>query len=674
MGQVLLLLAMSQLAVGLLLLNQPLGKSTDSQEALGLLRQPPEGLEVRLHNVTLAGRKLWAYLDEMPEDKKPGLLCLTETHLMGVPLNKARRRAKGLGWHWFGTPATPTIGHAIEAGGEDEAEPRGTRTFANHGGEAILALPKFVVTGHHQDPEAQGFRSVLVRLKGCHIHLISIYFDVGFSLDEGPNAEKAIAICNLIRAIKLPFLVVGDFNVPPEVCAASMFFNWLGGIILVPMVDFTCVSSHGENRILDYGIISAELQPHIRVEPFLDHPFKPHTVGVSFFVNIQADLDFGYILKQPKELDVSLGPREVGDTWWCHWNKQQCSFPTIAAPWAQGADRAATILFARWSRAAESFLLSTFPEGQDDEEYMGRGSNVSFQLAPGVLTNRIDHIYATPSISFWERIGNSLRTAKAHAVNSSFSALDGILQILDKQVIEIDSFWLPGTTHSSEHFKHLVSKAAHLKDAVSWRNCNYMANALLQKALKIHGANSSKLYFEHCISLCAGGASGAHKLLKVFEKDEGLSYESEHAEMQKKLGPTIAARMSSRISTWAIGKWQVHRERQVQDLEEAFQLLQLECVKPEHQLQPVSIRHMRNVLAGGKRKTGMGCDLWPLHLWSFLPDEALRGLHLIIRSMLQGKVPLQALLTLVSFMGKAGWGRKTHRPHVYALQVRYAAS
>ena len=141
-----------------------------------------------------------------------------------------------------------------------------------------------------------------------------------------------------------------------------------------------------------------------------------------------------------------------------------------------------------------------------------------------------------------------------------------------------------------------------------------MANALLQKAIKIYGKKSSKLYFEHCISLCAGGASGAHKLLKVFEKDEGTSYESEHAELQKQLGPTIAARMASRTSTWAIGKWQVHRERHAEDLEEAFQLLQQKCAMPEHQLQPVSIRHMRNVLAGSKRKTGMGCDLWPLHL------------------------------------------------------------
>ncbi len=178
------------------------------------------------------------------------------------------------------------------------------------------------------------------------------------------------------------------------------------------------------------------------------------------------------------------------------------------------------------------------------------------------------------------------------------------------------------------------------------------------KGSEIPWNKSSKLYFEHCISLCAGGVSGAHKLLKVFEKDEGTSYESEHADMQKKLGPTIAARMASRTSTWAIGKWQVHRERHTKDLEEAFQLLQQKCAMPEHQLQPVSIRHMRNVLASSKRKTGVGCHLWPLHLWSFLPDEALRGLQIIIRSMLQGKIPLQALLTLISFMEKAGGGER----------------
>ena len=74
---------------------------------------------------------------------------------------------------------------------------------------------------------------------------------------------------------------------------------------------------------------------------------------------------------------------------------------------------------------------------------MGRGSEISFQMAPGVLTNRKDHIYATPKLSFWERISNSLRTAKAHVANNSFADLDGILQILDKQLNEVDAFWPP---------------------------------------------------------------------------------------------------------------------------------------------------------------------------------------------------------------------------------------
>ena len=62
---------------------------------------------------------------------------------------------------------------------------------------------------------------------------------------------------------------------------------------------------------------------------------------------------------------------------------------------------------------------------------MGRGSEISFQMAPGVLTNRIDHIYATPKFSFWERVCNSLRTAKAHVANNSLDALYDILQISD---------------------------------------------------------------------------------------------------------------------------------------------------------------------------------------------------------------------------------------------------
>ena len=47
-----------------------------------------------------------------------------------------------------------------------------------------------------------------------------------------------------------------------------------------------------------------------------------------------------------------------------------------------------------------------------------------------------------------------------------------------------------------------------------------------------------------------------------------------------------------------------------------------------------------------------------LPLWAHLPDEALKGLHLIIRAMLDGKCSLQSLLVLIGFLGKeGGWER-----------------
>ena len=45
-------------------------------------------------------------------------------------------------------------------------------------------------------------------------------------------------------------------------------------------------------------------------------------------------------------------------------------------------------------------------------------------------------------------------------------------------------------------------------------------------------------------------------------------------------------------------------------------------------------------------------------MWANLPDEALKGLHLIIRAMLDGKCPLQALLVLIGFLGKEGGGER----------------
>ena len=58
-------------------------------------------LHVRLHSVTAFGQKAWSYLHVMPEAGRPDIIAATETHLKGVHLNRVRRRATSLGWHFL---------------------------------------------------------------------------------------------------------------------------------------------------------------------------------------------------------------------------------------------------------------------------------------------------------------------------------------------------------------------------------------------------------------------------------------------------------------------------------------------------------------------------------------------------------------------------------------------
>ena len=124
------------------------------------------------------------------------------------------------------------------------------------------------------------------------------------------------------------------------------------------------------------------------------------------------------------------------------------------------------------------------------------------------------------------------------------------------------------------------------------------------------------------------------------------------------MGATVKERMANRSYTWAIGKWEVHRQAAADDMRDAFEELQRKCQDPEAVLPHISVCHLRNVLEACPKTAGLGCDMWPLFLWSKLPDEAFRGLQLIIKIILRCKMILQALLSLIAFMDKTGGGER----------------
>ena len=133
-----------------------------------------------------------------------------------------------MGWHFFATPAIPT---------KNAMEQASQKVFANHGGEGFLVQPHVAATGYHQDADTVGFRSIIITLRRTSLHMIVVYFDHSIGLDSGPNMQKAQEVIKMVAAIKLPWIIVGDFNVPPEECAAGVFFSHLGGTILAPKVD-----------------------------------------------------------------------------------------------------------------------------------------------------------------------------------------------------------------------------------------------------------------------------------------------------------------------------------------------------------------------------------------------------------------------------------------------------
>ena len=75
-----------------------------------------------------------------------------------------------------------------------------------------------------------------------------------------------------------------------------------------------------------------------------------------------------------------------------------------------------------------------------------------------------------------------------------------------------------------------------------------------------------KRFIDFAIQACANGASVGHRLVKVFEKDSTLSYETEHNAMLNDLGATIGMRMNTRIVNWALGKWRLSEEHFAQDV------------------------------------------------------------------------------------------------------------
>ena len=269
------------------------------------------------------------------------------------------------------------------------------------------------------------------------------------------------------------------------------------------------------------------------------------------------------------------------------------------------------------------------------------------------MHNKNSHIYATPKLSFWEKLGNGLRLLKGYRKNGTRNELaNDTVQWIGMQAQEVNK-WMPVELKMDP-----VKIERRIIDAISSPEPQVIEQAIqitnhcLRKAVQCSAKESNQKYLHFLQKSLIGSAGVGHSLLKTFERDAAISYEEVDDIRAMTQGLNVKDRMTTRICSWAAGKWKVQHRWYQQEIQEAWERITQACADPELERPKIYIQQLKRILRSWPAKAGLGLDQWVLRLWSELPDEGLRVLINIIYLAMDGIVPMQLLLVLIGLLPK----------------------
>ena len=126
--------------------------------------------------------------------------------------------------------------------------------------------------------QGQDWEFTGIGLKGLAVDLGVTYLADSTGL-EGDNLLRLEGIRRYIQSRGRPYVLVGDFNIPPGVLERSDWMKEIRGVIIRPAgMTITCTSGKGE--MLDYAVVSTCLQTAVTLSQARYSPWKPH-VGLE---------------------------------------------------------------------------------------------------------------------------------------------------------------------------------------------------------------------------------------------------------------------------------------------------------------------------------------------------------------------------------------------------------
>ena len=235
------------------------------------------------NNVTSLSPRIMRYIDSIK--KKAQIVCLAEHKKCAREIPSSQSKFQAMGFKSWWTQAIETKGGVS-------------------GGTSIHAHDYFMIErvdwaklskGTYLPECPENWTAVIVH-GYINFVVVAAYFQDGIGF-TGRNLDMISSLQGWLVAVGLPWLIVADWNVPPEELAASGVIGRMGGVILAPTNCMaTCHSGIG--RVLDYAAASENLAKLLEVNADYLSPSTPH-IGLQISIDLEAFDDKILMLSAP---------------------------------------------------------------------------------------------------------------------------------------------------------------------------------------------------------------------------------------------------------------------------------------------------------------------------------------------------------------------------------------
>ena len=216
-------------------------------------------ISVVVANIDCFGPATNAFLDSPAANGIAGFM-FSEMHVKEQGLVKFRSKFALQGFH-----------SSVSAASQSELSQVGSC-----GGTATL-FRSYLAISHpfgSIQPGAAGFdwSSITLLLKGTPVMFVSVYLTCNTGI-TGTNLQKLSEIGAHVKDAGIPFVIAGDWNVPPSELLESGWPARIKGEVLPPSdLEISCTSG----RLIDYTVCHRSIANIARLRSFVEGPWKTH--------------------------------------------------------------------------------------------------------------------------------------------------------------------------------------------------------------------------------------------------------------------------------------------------------------------------------------------------------------------------------------------------------------